>query len=143
MAGSQHQRSRAIDDLHARTPIDKTAAMVVGRGFHYEPAKRVMNNDSDMPIATREIRKVERNAQGFKDLTNTRYGRFVVLGPSRDHSAAWVVRCTCGRYSTRTAKAIKNPANAQDRCEHCRHLAFLKRENARQVTGRNQDIKDF
>jgi len=131
------------DDFHARRPVDRVAAQVTARGFHYEPAKHVQTRDSDTPLAIREIQSVERNASGFINLAGMTFGRFVVLGISADYARHWVVRCSCGRYSTRTAKAIKNPENTQDRCEHCRHLAFLKREEAFRRTGRNQNIRNF
>lgn len=40
-------------------------------------------------------------------------------------------------------KAVLNPENAQDRCEHCRHLAFLKREEIWRRDGRDVDVREF
>ena len=132
-----------MKNIYARTPINKTAAIVIGRGFYYEPNKIVLTNDSDMPIATRPFTKVELRNKSFIDLTGVRVGRFIVIGVSKDFKGGWVVRCDCGMYSTRKAKAIKNPENVQDRCEHCRHLAFLKRNSLCRRTGRDCDIRDF
>lgn len=132
-----------MDDMHARVPVDRVAVWVTGPGEHFIPRKRVQTNDSDAPIAIRQFTAVERNADGFIDLTGRRVGRFTVLGISRDFTRQWVVRCECGRYSTRKAKSVKNPANTQDRCEHCRHLAFIKREEHWRRTGRDADIRDF
>lgn len=132
-----------MQDIHARTAINKTAALVVGTGIHYDPKKKVQTNDSDLPIATRPLTKAEIGQACFVDLTGARAGRFTVIGVARDFSARWVVRCDCGTYSTRKAKAIKNAENTQDRCEHCRHLAFLKRNEQWRRSGRCSDIRDF
>lgn len=132
-----------MKDIHARRPINKTAAIVTSCGVHYEPNKIVQTNDSDLPIATRPITKAELKQKCFVDLTRFRVGRLLVIGAARDFKGRWVVRCDCGKYSTRRAKSIKNPENAQDRCEHCRHLAFLKRNEQWRRTDKNCDIRDF
>jgi len=132
-----------MKDIHARTAINKTAALVVGAGTHYEPNKKVQTNDSDLPIATRPFTKAELGQSCFIDLTGARVGRFTVIGAARDFKGRWVVRCDCGTYSTRKVKAIKNAENIQDRCEHCRYLAFLKRNEQWRRSGRCSDIRDF
>lgn len=132
-----------MKDLHARKPINKTAAIVISRGVHYEPNKIVQTNDSDLPIATRPITKEEFKQQCFVNLTGFRVGRLSVIGVARDFKGKWVVRCDCGIYSTRRAKSIKNPENVQDRCEHCRNLAFLKRNEHWRKTGKVSDIREF
>ena len=132
-----------MGDIYAMVPINKMAAVVTGAGEHFTPCKLVLTNDSDTPIATRRFTRAEVRADGFLDLTGRRVGRFTVLGISRNFSRQWVVRCDCGRYSTRTAKAVKNPENTQDRCEHCRHLAFLRRDEYKRNTGRDKDIRAF
>lgn len=132
-----------MDDMHARTPVNKTAALVIGSGVHFEPNKRIQNNDSDTPLRLAPITNDLFSCPGFADLTGMKVGRFVVLGKSADFKGSWVVRCACGKYSTRRSKAIKNLENTQDRCEHCRHLAYLKREEFRHRTGKDADIRDF
>ena len=132
-----------MNDIYARVPVNKIAALVTGRGEHFAPRKFAQNNDRDTPIETRPLTPVETNAQGFIDLSKRRVGRFTVLGISRDFPRQWVVRCDCGRYSTRSAKAIKNKDNGQDRCEHCRHLAQLKRSEHWRRTRRDIDIRNF
>ena len=47
-------------------PIDSTAAKVSGCGTSFVPSKIVLTNDSDFPIATREINKSEKSQQCFK-----------------------------------------------------------------------------
>lgn len=127
------------NDLHARVAVNGVAARVIARGKQYVPDKQVVNNDSDLPIAVRPYSKAEKSAQGFIDLRGREVGRLVVVGMARDFVRQWVVRCACGRYSTRSAKAIKNPRNGNDRCEHCRYLAFLQREEHYRITGKDRD----
>ncbi len=116
-----------MDDIHARAPVDRVAARVVfSTGEHFDPNKQVLRNDSETPLRVTPVTKAMLKSGSFVNLTGLRFGRFTVLGVAKDFPG-WVVRCDCGRYSTRRAKAIKNPANAQDRCDHCLHLAYLQR----------------
>lgn len=124
-------------------PIDRVAARVLIKTETYHPDKKIRNVDRPYPLETRKPTRSEINAPGFIDLSGHRFGRFIVVGISVDAKASWVVRCQCGRYSLRKSKAIKNPENTQDRCEHCRHLAFLKREEKWRRTGIDQDVRDF
>ena len=76
--------------------------------------------------------------KGAPELIGMVNGRLTVIGLLAETSAqqaAWVVRCTCGKYETRTAKAIRNPKNAEDRCYHCRHLEYLKHQDRRRQFG--------
>ena len=133
-----------INDIHTRVPVNHTAAAVVlGKGVHFIPNKIITTGDSELPIPTKPLTRHELSQPQFVDLTGKKFGRFTVIGKSRDHGARWVVRCSCGKYSLRKTKAINNPSNAQDRCEECRHLAHLKREQMWRATGRNQDIRNF
>ena len=106
-------------------PINKTAALVVSRGEEYVPKKKIQTVESRVFLETRMLRKAEINQESFVDLTGVKYARFTVVGPYR-HGRGWVVRCVCGTYCVRKAKSIKNIQNGQDRCEECRHVAFLK-----------------
>lgn len=131
-----------MDKLH-EMPIDRVAARVIGKGYQYTPQCKGQPVDSDLPIQVMAITNVIHNRQGFTDLTGQRIGRLTVLGMSSQTPNRWVCRCDCGRYTQRTAKAIKNPENSQDRCSHCKHLAFLKREDERRSTGKHVDIRKF
>lgn len=132
-----------LNDAHARVPVDALAARVVARGFQYDPDVQVLTRDSPTPIPIREIPNAIRNNPSFTDLTGRVFGRFTVLGLARDFNKSWVVRCTCGTYSTRRAKAVLNPENSQDRCTRCRHLAFLKKRDVFLRTGQDIDINNF
>lgn len=132
-----------LTDVYTRKPVNKTAATVIATGTHFIPAKKIQTNDSDLPLAIRPLHKIELARKEFQDLTGRTVGRLTVQGYSLDFPSHWVVRCVCGRYSTRRARAIKNPENTQDRCEHCRHLASLKRSEMYRRTGKDSDIRDF
>lgn len=67
------------------------------------------------------------------DLTGFRCGKLTVVGladmPERNakRPAAWVVRCVCGYYETRTAKALRSPEYAaKAACNECTYLRELK-----------------
>ncbi len=126
-----------MKDIHARIPIDRIAARAISAGVAYSPQKSIRNLETDLPIKTRESTQTERRTSGFVELSGRRVGRLAVIGLASAIPARWVLRCDCGRYTTRTAKAIKNPKNTNDRCEHCRHLAFLKCEEYWRRTGRH------
>ncbi|MBD2812891.1 hypothetical protein ID853_18945 [Xenorhabdus sp. Vera] len=59
------------------------------------------------------------------------------------NSAIYVVRCRCGKYAVRTLKAIRNPANATDMCEHCLHLYNLRRRNLFLTTGKEVGLSEL
>ena len=111
-------------------PVDRVAARVTRGGVHYEPNKKILTADSDLPILT------TRNPKDVPDLTGTKFGHFTVLGWFLDGNG-WVVKCVCGIYSIRKTRAVLNPRNNLDRCERCRHLLFLRRENHWRVHGRD------
>lgn len=126
-----------MKDIAGRRPINKTAALVVSKGFEYSPAKVVLTRDQGSPIKTRAL------PLDAEALTGKRFGRFTVIGLAKDTNSRWVVRCDCGTYTLRTAKAVKNKENTQDRCEHCRHLAHLKRGDYNRRTGKDINIREF
>ena len=113
-----------MKDIHARTPVDQVARRVISSGvawaLNMKPGGAVL---SDTPLPTRPT------PANVVDLTGWRCGRLTVQGLHRDVPGRWVARCDCGRYTTRAAKAIKNPANtAVERCDYCRRLEYVQRE---------------
>ena len=128
-----------VDGVRANRPVDRVAVRVAfAKGEAYEPTKKIVTRDSDAPIAWRGMRSVDVRS-GRENLAGRRFGRFVVLGIAVE-GHGWVVRCQCGRYSVRNAKAICNPRNSADRCEHCRHVAYLKRAEFFRRTGVDRDV---
>lgn len=136
-------RLMKLDDILVRGPINRIAGLVVSGGEHYEPNTKGNGGDSEVPIAVVPVPKIIRKGAGYVDLVGRRFGRFTVLGLSACSSRAWVVRCDCGRYSLRTSKAIKNPVNVGDMCEHCRHLVYLRRTDIWRRTGKHVDLNEL
>lgn len=117
-----------------REPIDRAAAMMFAAGVK-TPAVRMgtMNHwEACPPLADLKRRNVHEN------LTGKRQGRMAVIGLARDIEARWIVRCDCGDYEPRKAKAIKNPANSNDCCAKCRQMVESKRAHEFRATGRNR-----
>jgi hypothetical protein len=123
----------AIFDRTHRRPADKTAAIVVQRGERFESQKKMggLHWKTQPPTRIDDWVKV--------DLTGKRYGRLQVIGLHAYLKKRWVVRCACGDYEVRSAKAINNPQNFGDRCYNCRHLAFLKVSHEHRTSGRELD----
>lgn len=108
-----------------------TAVRVVCfRGERHIPGpKKITCVHSEVPLPTRPV------VGNMPQLVGTRFGRFTVVGlglrkrerkGEANKPAAWVVRCDCGNYEHRTAKAIRNPANHIDRCQDCHQVRFEK-----------------
>ena len=123
----------AIFDRTHRKPVDKTAAIVVRRGERFDSNKKLggLHWKNQPPIRIDDWVKV--------DLAGKRYGRLEVIGLHAEIKKRWVVRCACGDYEVRSAKAINNPENYGDRCYNCRHIAFLKVSHEQRTTGRELD----
>lgn len=130
-----------MDPVNFR-PINKTAALVIGRGEEYIIDKKIQTIESRIFLETRPIPISEKRQPEVVDLTGFNYARFSVIGRYA-HGKGWVVRCVCGTYCVRRAKAIKNPDNKQDRCEECRELAYSKRSEYRRTYGRDIDIAKY
>lgn len=135
MSGKDHW-----DAILASAPLNATAGSVTGKGYVYEPAKKVTHLEWDVPPPLVPVGRQHARNPSFTDFTGHRYGRLTVLGMIRDTSvsgdsgAQWVCRCACGKYVARRAKSVRK-ANPDDRCSLCQHAAFLVRaasgDNAR------------
>lgn len=72
---------------------------------------------------TQRIPKAAIGSPGFVNLIGTTFGMFEVvdyLGKSgSQRNARWLVRCLCGRFECRTAKAMKSPDAIRDECISC------------------------
>ena len=117
-------------------PVDRVAARVTRGGINYTPNKKILTDDSDLPLPTIP------NPSSVHDLSGHKFGRFVVTGWFAG-GGKWVVKCNCGIYTTRKTKAVTNPNNKQDRCERCRHLAFLRREEHWRIHGKDINIDEL
>lgn len=110
-----------MEKIASGKAINKTARLVTGKGFHFEPVLKPYEDHitTDIRPAIRKLQK------GCLDLTGVRFGRFVVIGLSKDINNRWIVRCDCGNYEFRTAKSIRNPNNSLDRCVICRKTHYI------------------
>jgi hypothetical protein len=127
----------SFDKIFAASPVDKVAGRVTAKGEGFESKKRIVHTHSEVPLPMKPY-AVSRRRPGDVDLTGVRFGRFTVLGvydhpvdEGQDKGRLWVVRCACGRYTTRRSKAVRNPNNSDDRCDECRQLAYLLRTEKR------------
>jgi hypothetical protein len=111
-----------IANVTKHAPVDRTAAMVAGRGVEYISKKRVLTDEQDHPYTLKRVPK------DCKDITGMRRGRLMCLGLSAEVNGRWSCRCDCGKYVLRSYRAITNENNSCDRCEQCRELAHLKRK---------------
>lgn len=128
-------------------PVDRVAARVISGGTHYDPKKKVLEEEFIAPPPMVPKHRHPRDAS-FIDLTGRKKGRFTVIGlMERDGPARWVVRCACGTYTLRTAKSIKsadtNPNARMDACSQCKHLAAMKREEVWRRTGKDANLEDI
>lgn len=132
-------------------PVDRVAARVMGPGVHYE--KDVHDRHWKEPPPYYRFIPQEGNPQSV-DLTGRKFGLFTVIGwlgavggstgrqrkglhkpPKRQ--GAWLVRCACGDYEQRTAKAIRNPKNDQDRCCLCRDVQYKREQTPEAIRFNN------
>lgn len=135
----QFEPNVAMQEFHARAPVDRKTACILGKGVQFVFSKnhksieewRIQPALSAMP-------------EGVADLSGQRFGRMVVVGYWRkkkrrmptDANTYWIVRCGCGVYAYRTAKAIKNKNNSFDCCHQCRHILFIRRRHLTRSLGR-------
>lgn len=122
-----------LRDQHARVPVDRTAARVIGKGVSFDSNVGIGQcmHDSDLPIPTAPTPEKLRNMGA--DLTGSRFGRLTVIGyhsrkakPNGAHKHRWVVRCACGRYSVRRGDSLRRAKNPNECCERCDQLRIIK-----------------
>jgi hypothetical protein len=121
----------SLKNTLTNVPLNKTAALVVGKGESYIPnlKKYPPCYHSKTPIATSRYPGSPEN-----DLTGKRFERFRVIGYFRkgsvNHNSMWVVRCDCGDYEVRRRDAFNPGQNKKLRnqcCINCQHLEELKK----------------
>ncbi|PHM30167.1 hypothetical protein [Xenorhabdus innexi] len=112
------------------------------RFSHFIPYKTTYDLRSDKREPS--LINILMQVQGYE------YGFFTVLGVrplsqrgNNKNSAIYVVRCRCGKYAIRTLKAIRNPVNVTDMCEHCHHLYNLRRRNIFLTTGEYVELSEL
>lgn len=135
------------DKLAVSKPVDRQTALSNGGGLGHTWSKLnpSVRQWDDLPQTLREP------VPGSPDYRGLKFGRLTVVGlldrlssgfpgkpgnPSRK-PAKWLVRCVCGRFEHRQAKAFRAVHSEHDRCEHCRRAAIERRRAWSQQTGRN------
>jgi hypothetical protein len=122
-----------MDDIHARKPVNKTAALVVsGSGYVWEFNCNACHSDSDLPIPFLKFKPPHPNQkQNWTDFTGFNLGRLKVFGVCKNRPSRWVCLCNCGKYTTRTSKALAKSVAGQridpDCCQECNRVAEAKR----------------
>jgi hypothetical protein len=112
-----------------------TAANAISKGVSLNISRQVDGLYSLQPLPTAAPHRT------MVHLIGLRRGRLVCLGASAHHKKRYVVRCDCGAYTIRTARALSNESNDQDRCGKCRAIAQAKRDYAYHVLGIDLDIR--
>lgn len=107
-----------FDKIFASAPVNRaTAKALLSKGEHFVSAMKTGRETYDTPPRMRPPRASE------LDLVGRAAGRLTVVGlhdeTGRKHGARWVVRCVCGSYEMRSAKAIRGPFAHLQRCSHC------------------------
>jgi hypothetical protein len=121
-------------------PVDVTAARVISGGtrhnmigvyprLHWEQCPPLIPRAEWPPLMV--------------DLSARKFGRLTVIGFAQHKAGGntggrWAVRCACGDYEIRSAKAIKNPNNADDKCHICRKADLTARFRANLASGKRK-----
>lgn len=126
-----------MKDIHARAPIDSTAARVTSQAPDYQltEMKTESSWDSELPIAVSSLPRF------VDDLTGCKLGRLIAIGYHSTRRSGqkkklvhhkWVMRCACGRYTVRTDKAIKAQSDPDHCCGHCNYMSIVKKRYNRE-----------
>lgn len=123
-------RTTDLDRIFASAPASRQAAVVAGKGVHWESPIQDDSGRSDdpLPIFPFDTRG------GGKDLTGSVVGRFRILGyggtyknaAGKSVGARWVGRCACGRYQRFKTRSITAPSEADMKCDRCKYLVGIK-----------------
>jgi hypothetical protein len=110
------------DTILASAPLNATAGRVVAKGVRYVAPIKIGSAEWDAPPA---FTPLPSPGPMFINLIGHQHGRLRVVGYLG--GGKWCCKCACGKYVLRNAKSIKN-ASPADRCQTCKHTAFLARE---------------
>lgn len=121
----------SFDRIASSVPLNRTAAVVTGKGESWTPAVVLEDYFEDMPPLAA---KVENDSPEYRDFTGFKTGRLTVFGRmAKDNpkaSTSWVCRCVCGGFCTRSTKAMKaaeaGAGNFVDRCGKCHYERRLR-----------------
>jgi hypothetical protein len=126
-------RTTALDRILTSTPNTKTAALVTGKGIHWEPRHTFTVGEvwQDTPPPTFPLPSGANSNNGTSAMPiGFRVCRLTVVGYGSQgaNGARWVVRCACGFYGHRRAKFLRSEdAKTRGMCSRCDYLEELKR----------------
>lgn len=128
-------RKNLIYDRPTSLPVNRLAARILKPGINYEPDKIIDQRHWDARPKTIPV------SRSIKNVTGKKFGRFTVVGLYlRDkRGSLWAVKCVCGSFETRRTRSVINPSNDKDRCDKCRHLAFLQEVVGAPACSSNED----
>ena len=141
---------KPVEYLPPLYPIDSTAARVVSqKGEKWAPSIQEDSTHYRSENGAPKLRPVNR---GDIDLTGLVVGRLTVLGLSAEvksgnqrasKGARWAVKCSCGTYEHRTAKALKAAQADEKRalCTHCDYTEQMKQGHKVGLLERERQIK--
>lgn len=127
----------AWDRVISSTPLNTDAAKARdGGGVHWNPEVNVspgkVRSHAPPPMKPLPSNRTCPNLIGLK------VGKLTVIGLAAKNTsdgAAWVVRCVCGYYETRKAKALRRADYApQAMCDECKYLSDLKAGRVKRPT---------
>lgn len=126
----------AVFDKTHRNAVDATSRLMFSSGVKYKHGKKLrLEHWEVIPPVITKLKK------GIPNLIGFRFGYLKVIGLSRHINGRWVVRCDCGAYEVRKAKAIRNKENFGDRCHVCRQKAFDIKDYIYSKTGKDVDLR--
>ncbi len=121
--------------------LTEISSSAVTNNDHFEKSLLLEETKSLNPFAIESLVPLPMRLLpgGFssENLVGRRQGAFLILGLSARHRSRWVVRCDCGIYALRSAKALKNPENSLDCCTACRKKRELGRRMFIEEHGRH------
>ena len=117
--------------------MNKEAALVTGKGIHYNPPTPKVpqfcySTQPEMWTFGHRFNKA------YPDFRGKRFGRFTAIGVSVEFPGKWVMKCSCGKYEFRRAKALKNyketSCNEMKMCQFCQQNEVFAVRSGRYMT---------
>ncbi len=138
LAFPQSRLTPAPHEIQTRVPLQAAALQMV-RGDDAERGPRPSRWfwDACPTLATINKATIMQGA----DYRGQRWGRLTIIGlldkgeRNGNGPASWVVRCDCGRFETRRAKAIREKNNPHEACERCEYVRRIRRRETHDRTG--------
>jgi hypothetical protein len=120
-----------MKELHpALIPVNRLALQGVLKGEHYKFNRKGIKNRrfwtyEPLPIAPLYV--TAENIIGRKFGSNMVVVNYYGKSISKNRPMGrWIVRCVCGNYELRSAKAVKNKKNKNDCCCECKKIRTMR-----------------